>query len=321
MSLCSQIKREGDYPSGLTPTNRNVLKIDNHSIIQTIYETNSTIHIYLGGVQRWCIHSTIHKENNRIKEEGFLVKIRYDMLCSVEEKIQAGGDINKLLNLLIQYIHDTYPEVKYLSFSDLSTFREKGIAEPSGLGTRRCNNGSNVNLAVMTYMYSGKTWYEKNFGATIAKQSKNALDDIIIKWNKSKIQTHWSIVKDMIYNYKTLPFTEKELEELYDHKELSEQELVSIYKDVSVAKITSWKDFFEPIFKKIGIAQFCIFVSPWLDSFISENFNNLMGLSYDMPIKPTNIKYTKNAFIGGRYKSFFKGARKNKTIKQFVEME
>ena len=108
---------------------------------------------------------------------------------------------------------------------------------------------------------------------------------------------------------------------LYDHKELSEQELVSIYKDVSVAKITSWKDFFEPIFKKIGIAQFCIFVSPWLDSFISENFNNLMGLSYDMPIKPTNIKYTKNAFIGGRYKSFFKGARKNKTIKQFVEME
>ena len=307
MSLRSQIKKEGEYPSGLTPTNRNVLKIDNHSIIQTIYETNSTIHIYLGGVKRWCIHSTIHKENNRIKEEGFLVKIRYDMLCSVEEKIQSGGDINKLLNLLIQYIHDTYPEVKYLSFSDLST--------------RRCNNGSNINLAVMTYMYSGKTWYEKNFGATIAKQSKNALDDIIIKWNKSKIQTPWSIIKDMIYNYKTLPFTEKELEELYDHKELSEQELVSIYKDVSVAKITSWKGFFEPIFKKIGIAEFCIFVSPWLDSFISENFNNLMGLSYDMPIKPTNIKYTKNAFIGGRYKSFFKGARKNKTIKQFVEME
>ena len=269
MSLRSQIKKEGEYPSGLTPTNRNVLKIDNHSIIQTIYETNSTIHIYLGGVKRWCIHSTIHKENNRIKEEGFLVKIRYDMLCSVEEKIQSGGDINKLLNLLIQYIH-TYPEVKYLSFSDLST--------------RRCNNGSNINLAVMTYMYSGKTWYEKNFGATIAKQSKNALDDIIIKWNKSKIQTPWSIIKDMIYNYKTLPFTEKELEELYDHKELSEQELVSIYKDVSVAKITSWKDFFEPIFKKIGIAEFCIFVSAWLDSFISENFNNLMGLSYDMPL-------------------------------------
>lgn len=321
MSLRSQIKREGEYPSGLIPTNRVALKIDNNTIIQTTYETNSTIHIYLGGVKRWCIHSTIHKENNKIKDEGFLVKIRYDMLCSVEEKIQAGGDINKLLKLLIQYIYDNYPDVKYLSFNDLSTFREKGIAEPRGLGTRRCDNGSNVNLAVMTYLYSEQTWYEKNFGATIAKQSKNALDDIIIKWNKSKIQTPWSIIKDMIYNYKALPFTEKELEELYDHKELSKQELMSIYKDISVAKITSWKGFFEPIFKKIGIAEFCIFISAWLDSFISENFNNLMGLTYDIPIKETNIKYIKNTFVGGRYKSYFKGARKNKTIKQFVEME
>ena len=201
MSLRSQVKREGDYPSGLTPTKRNALKVDNHTIIQTIYEINSTIHIYLGGVKRWFIHSTIHKDNNKIKEEGFLVKIRYDMLCSVEEKIQAGGDIKYLLQLLIQYIHDTYPEVKYLLFNDLST--------------RRCDNEINVNLAVMTYLYSGKTWYEKNFDVTIANQSKVALDDIIIKLNKSKINTSWSEVKDMIYNYKELPFTEKELDALY----------------------------------------------------------------------------------------------------------
>lgn len=57
-------------------------------------------------------------------------------------KIQSGGDIKKLLQLLIQYIHDIYPDVKYLSFSDLSTYR--------------CDNESNVNLAVMTYLYSEK---------------------------------------------------------------------------------------------------------------------------------------------------------------------
>jgi hypothetical protein len=288
MSLRSQTKREGDYPSTLTGI-RQQLKIDKHTIILTTYETNSTIHIYLGGVKRWCVHSTIHRDdNNKIKEEGFLVKIRYDLLCSVEEKIQTGGDIKKLLQLLIQYIHDTYPEVKYLSFSDLST--------------RRCDSGTHVNLAVMTYLYSGKTWYEKNFDATISQKSKNALDDIIKKLNKSKIETPWHIIKDMMYNYKTLPFTEKELEVLYK-------------------ETLTWKDFFEPIFQKIDIAKLCIFVSDWLDSFIIQYFNNLMGLSYDMPIKPTNIVYTKSEFVGGRYKSYFKGARKNKTIKRFSEME
>lgn len=116
----------------------------------------------------------------------------------------------------------------------------------------------------------------------------------------------------MIYNYKELPFTEQELEALY--KDLS-------FDEKRGDNITSWKGFFEPIFNKIGISQFCIFVSPWLDMFIIQYFNNLMGLTYQIPIKGTTLKYTKTEFIGGRYKSFFKGARKNKTIKRFIEME
>ena len=93
------------------------------------------------------------------------------------------------------------------------------------------------------------------------------------------------------------------------------------YEVTNDDKKKKWIDFFEPIFKRIGIAQFCIFISPWLDSFIIRYFNNLMGLTYQMPIKETGLKYTKTEFVGGRYKSFFKGARKNKTIKQFVDME
>lgn len=287
MSLRSQIKKEGDYPIGLKGI-RHQLKIDNHTIILTTYETESSITIYLGGVKHWCIHSTLHKDNNnKIKEEGYLVKIRYDLLCSVEEKIQRGGDITKLLKLLIQYIHDTYPEVKYLSFNDLST--------------RRCDNESNINLAVMTYLYSGKTWYEKNFDVTISIQSKETLDKIVKKFNKSKKES-WSVIRDTIYNYKELKYTECEIEKIYE-------------------EAITWNEFFEAIFKKIGIAKFCIFVSPWLDSFTIQYFNNLMGLSYDMPIKATNIVYTKNEFVGGRYKSYFKGARKNKTIKRFSEIE
>lgn len=285
-TLIGQIKKEGDYPIGLKGIIHQ-LKMNNHTIILTTYETETSISIYLGGVNHWCIHSTLPKDNNKIKEEGYLVKIRYDLLCSVEEKIHRGGDITKLLKLLIQYIHDTYPDVKYLSFNDLSN--------------RRCDNESNINLAVMTYLYSGKTWYEKNFDATISIQSKETLDKIVKKLNNSKKQS-WNVIKDTIYNYKELPYSESEIEKIYEDA-------------------ITWNDFFETILNKIKINNFCIFISPWLDSFIIQYFNNLMGLSYDMPIKPTNVVYKKNEFVGGRYKSYFKGARKNKTIKQFSEME
>jgi hypothetical protein len=288
MSLRAQIKKEGEYPSSLQPTSRIALKVDGKTIILTTYETSYSINIYLGGIKHWCIHSELLKGATKMKEEGYLIKIRYDMLCSVEENIQHGGDMTKLLKLLIQYIHDTYPDVVRLIFNDLSV--------------RRCDNGSITNLAVMTYLYSEQTWYEKNFDASVAPQSKEVFDSIFKKLNESKTELPWDIVKNTIHNYRTLPYTETELEQIYN------------------AAVT-WKQFFEPINKKIQIHKFCIFVSPWLDSFIVKYFNTLMGISYSMPIQQTTITYIKNTIGGGRYKSFFKGARKNKTIKRFSEFE
>jgi hypothetical protein len=288
MSIRSQVKKEGEYPQKIGI--KQYLEIDNHTIIVTTYETEYGINIYLGGEKHWCIHCELIKKDNKIKENGYLIKIRYDMLCSKEETIKHGGDITKLLKLLIKYIYNTYPIVKYLFFNDLST--------------RRCDNGYDTNLAVMTYLYTEKTWYEKNFGATIAPQSKEILDKIITELNKSKTLS-WDIVKDTIYNYKELPYNEYELELIYNNAK-------------------TWKLFFEKIEQKISIKYFCIFISTWLDTFILKYFNNLMGLTYRIPINISyisDISYIKKEYSGGRYKSYFKGARKNKTIKRFNEME
>jgi len=263
MSLRSKVKKEDDYPSN-TIGKRELLEVENKTIVLTTYEKNSLISIYLGGVKHWCIHCDIVKgDNGKIEEKGYLIKIRYDLLCSMEENIQRGGDISKLLKLLLQYIHNTYPSVKYLSFTDLSS--------------RRCDNGIDTNLAVMTYLYSGKTWYEKNFDVTIAEQSEDTLKQILHYYNESK-KVPWIKIKDIMSNYKILPYSER-------------------------------------------MSKFCIFVSSWLDGFTLKYFNNLMGLTYKMQIKPTNISYIQKDFKGGRYKSFFKGARKNRTIKRFSEME
>lgn len=287
MSLRATVKKEGEYPLTNTNYKRELLEIEDKVIVLTTYETLKSINIYLGGVKHWCIHCELIKDNGKIKEDAYLIKIRYDMLCSLEKNIKRGGDMIILLKLLIQYIYNTYPSVKYLLFNDLSS--------------RSCDNGYNTNLAVMTYLYSGQTWYEKNFNAFIAPQNEQMLKQILIRYNESK-SLQWDEIKDTINNYNTLPYTENELETLY---------------------ITSktWKEFFETIKNKIGIAQFCIFVSSWLEKFILKYFNNLMGLNYKMPITQTDIKYKQKEFKGGRYKSFFRGARKNKTIKRYSEIE
>lgn len=275
MSIRSQVKKEGAYPqkSDGTSIHKTKLTVKNHTILLVQYENENHISLYLGGKYTWCVHCGLVKENGQLKPIGYLVKIRYDMLCSLEEDIKHGGDIKQLVNLLIQHIHNTFPAVKELYFNDLSI--------------RKCNNMNDVNLAVMTYLYTEKTWYERNFGAYIAQHNIVEWNRIIANFKRSKMYS-WETIKGMITNYSTLPFTEGELRVNYE-------------------SASSWMEFFEPIFKKLGIANFCIFVSDWLDMFISTYFNNLMGLTYIFPIKNTNTEYTVENYQGGRiYNTFFR---------------
>jgi hypothetical protein len=68
MSMRAQIKKEGEYPSSLV-FKKEILKLENKTIILSTSESDKTINIYLGGVKHWCIYSELIKENGKIKEE------------------------------------------------------------------------------------------------------------------------------------------------------------------------------------------------------------------------------------------------------------
>jgi hypothetical protein len=148
--------------------------------------------------------------------------VRYDLQCSLEHSFLKGIDTKQII-FLVQYINNTYPAVKELIFSDLST--------------RHCDNNVDVNLAVMTYLYSEQTWYEKNFGAYIALTSEQEYTRIKLEYelldenNIKKVD--WETICETIVNNITLTkMSNIELEELYN-------------------KSKSWRDFFEPIYNKI----------------------------------------------------------------------
>lgn len=277
------VKKPGYYPDAKENERmtKKVIRIGmKQSFLLVTYESSRLIAIYVGGHDKWCIHCEIAKSDNMIKPKGYLIKVRYDMYCSLEHSFLKGKDTKELMYFLIQYIHNTYPEVKELSFNDLST--------------RSCDNDADVNLTVMTYLYSNNTWYGKNFGAYVDPSRSQ-------EWNR--IQTDyesiiyektvkWDTMKETIINdSKHTGILDNEMEELYN-------------------KATSWKEFFEPIYHKMKIDKFCIFISSWIDGFIIKYFNTLQGLTYLMPIKDYNIVYTESEYKRGGKRFTKKSTRK-----------
>lgn len=267
-----RVKPIGYYPDKEEKTTLTKIKIqigNSQSFLVVSYETSKSINIYIGGPEKWCINCEVIKDGSTIKYQGYLTKVRYDMLCSLEHSFAKGFDTKQIIYFLIQYIHNKYPNVKELIFNDAST--------------KKCDNETDVNLAVMTYLYLEKTWYEKNFGAYLSDQSKPEFERILSRYNKSKI-IPWDEMSITIKNN--------------EYSGLSDIELANLYNSTK-----TWKEFFETIYNKIEIADFCVFISSWIDNFILKYFNNLQGLTYLIPIKDYKLKFTESEYNpkkGGR---------------------
>lgn len=268
------VRRPGDYPNSrdgeiMTKTIIRIGKIQSFLLVS--YESHKFINIYVGGHNKWCINCDLIKRDNILQPLGYLNQVRYDLQCSLEHSFVKGIDTKQIINFLVQYINNKYPEVKELIFSDLST--------------RSCDNDAYVNLAVMTYLYSEKTWYEKNFGAYISPNSEAEWKQIKTLYEKVDKEGHnkvdWETIKYIIVNDEKLTkMTDNELEELYN-------------------KSKTWKEFFEPIYNRIKIDKFCIYISSWLQRFILKYFNTLQGLKYILPIKDYNINYVESEYKNG----------------------
>lgn len=262
-------KKSGDYPEAeeRETVDRKTIHIGNKRVLCVTYEKKKSINLFIGGHETWCIHAELIKDGNKFKPRGYLIKIRYDTLCSLDHNFTRGHDTRMLLQWFIRYIHDIYSDVKELSFNDISI--------------QTCDNQTDVSLAVMTYLYSGITWYQKTFGAVLSEESKSVFELYQKKLEDAK-KISWDDMKDTIRNRELLPYTEEELEGQYE-------------------AASTWKKFFEPIHRTVGMSAFCNFVSGWLDKFILKYFNNLQGIIYLLPIHPIPVSYTVKEYSrGGR---------------------
>lgn len=326
MSLRGRVRRNGDYPipqDNETLTKKTIRIGTIQTFLLVTHETNKSIHIYVGGHDKWCIYCDIIKDmdTKRIKEMGYITKIRFDISCSLEHTFARGGDTKMLIKFLIQYIFNTYPTVRELAFNDLSV--------------RTCDNDTDVNLAVMTYLYSEETWYMKNFSAHVLPSYDNEWTNIKTRYEKTieiNSRTPECLKDTMTCTERrtpecvsnTMSCTERRTPEITRRVNKVDWETVkeTIRNDSTITKMSdydmeelyhstlSWREFFEPIYNKIHIDKFCIFISSWINTFIIKYFDTLQGLKYAMPIKDYGIQYTESEYKRGGKRFTRKATRK-----------
>lgn len=258
-------------PKGATQTQR-TLRVGKKSLKLTFYENDDTITIFIGGHDLFCIDAFFYKPESSFARHGFditnctLSHIYHNLHCSLEHNFQKGVDTKIIMLLLISYIKTHYPYIRTLSLNDTSF--------------RTCDNGTHVELAEMSYIRTGKTWYESNFHAYLEEPYLTKFTQATSIFNERKKLYTWDMMKSYILG--ELPLQEAEIKRRFESAQ-------------------TWQEFFGPLSEEIGIADFCVFVSQWLHRFLTTNLGfQFSFVQYRVPIdKIDKIEFNETEYVRG----------------------
>ena len=259
-----------EAPSGTIDTTRYKISTGGKTMILTVFETESSFTLYLGGYKIYCIDALVRKNKNGVFfKEGLLNKVRYDSSCVTEGVFEEGKDTSMALKCMMTYIKNTYPPVTKIQFSDLST--------------KVCNNGASVSLSAMKLFTDGKTWYEDHFGAKIEPEFESAYMAVMKKANNKKTEITWEEFYDNYVPTTGLPTTMDKLKSFFEES-------------------NTWQEFFSKVRNDIGIAALCIWFST--DSWYEKMFLPYVGFNlirFAFILIPSNFsqEYTIEPFTGG----------------------
>ena len=241
------------------------IQVGSKRLLFTTRISSSYRNLYIGGRSYYCLYVQIPREDGPLASlvditTGSLPEVKYNAECSIEGEFIRGIDTTQILRILLDSIRKRYPHVRSLSFSDASY--------------RTCDSGSTISLAEMSYITTGKTWYERMFGAYLDPESATLFSAKETLFQAMKTQMPWAIFRE------TVPVPDS-AEELYRSSQ-------------------TWQAFFGPLKDQMGVSEFCTFAAPWLHGFLQQFLPiHIAGLQYRMPIQATEIAYTIGPYLAG----------------------
>ena len=250
-------------------TKRFTIESGGKKMILTLFETENSVLLYLGGHSIYCVNAQVEKSKKGFFEEGNLIKVRYDTECAVDSKFEEGKDTIMIVRLINTFIKNTYPGVKTLGFTDIST--------------RECDNNAKVSLVGMKLFTDGKTWYESRFNASLYPGCELTYNTLKDRSDSLKANTPWDVFFDLLVPEIDLPLSKDNLEKLYNTS-------------------NTFQAFFKRLRDEIGVAQLCIWfsVQSWFETkFLKFVKFDPFLLKFLMNIDEFNEEYTITPLTSG----------------------
>lgn len=166
-------------------------------------------------------------------------------------------------------IKKNYPYVQTLSLKDNSY--------------KVCDNGHVVELSEMTYIRTGKTWYETHFHAVLQEKDRQVFTEKEKAFQNLKRAFNWEKMKTSMTNYHIL----------------QEEKAKPLFEEAK-----TWQDFFGPLSNTMNTSEFCMFVAPWLQDFLSQSLRfNFSSPLYHIQLRDalfdTQIAYEEMPYTQG----------------------
>lgn len=273
MSL--RAKRQGTIEpprEAITATQERVT-VGNRTMYITTFTSKFSVSMYIGSKTIYCIDIHLYKSSDdQFEPIGELNKIRWDNQCSIDDSFEHGTDTMMILELAMTLIHKRYPNITHIRFTDMSS--------------RKCDNGTDVDLAAMKYFTDGRTWYEDRFHAVIDPRSETTYEKMIRDANAIKSTMTWQ----MFTSYApldTLKMNHEHVEKVYEASD-------------------TWQEFFSAIRDEIGKGPFCVWLSQknWFDNFVRGKLRfHLMSVAFLLDVSRFHIDFQLESNHAGGFRS------------------
>jgi hypothetical protein len=256
-----------------------VLRVGATRLLLTIHTTLDSELLYIGSAETYCAYAQIVQPSSPFyaameHSDATLVKIQYNVNCTLEKNFQRGIDTSMIMALMIAIIKERFPFLTGVQFTDASY--------------RTCDNNETVELPEMYYVATGKTWYETRFGAQLVSDDVPKFLDKTVRFQEKKLLIPWISMKREMRLPLSFPIPDEELQQMYDNA-------------------ATWQEFFGPLRSRIGVEEFCIFVAPWLHGFIKKLLRfNFAGATYRIPFdsaKVPSVIYTTEPYAKGAWRT------------------
>ena len=259
----------------------------------TISKGSGNHTISIGGRKGECVNISVNTPESLAVQRGYhsldaatIPVLGWNARC-------AGSGTIAMINTILSEAVKRYPYVKMFTFTDNSHIT--------------CDNGNGISLLSLSVVEHRKTWYERNFNATLVDSTlaKKYQDGLKIL-EDPELKLPFSDFKNIINSYTT---TSTALKPYYENS-------------------ANYFEFFGTILRAEGKSGLCNLIADWIDIFLSYIFQfNPLTASWAIPsdsiteVLTTEFKLNRKPAnqIGGRRSTRRNSSRVN--INDIIELE